>query len=165
MHKDTKNRLIDGWYKTDAFENYIEFSCFTDQILTGMDMHGGSEDVVAVEEAFECGLFENIKAVENLKHAINAEFTKHVAFAKYVFADNIQVQQELNLFGIINFDLNSWIEHVKIFYINLLSDTKIYNAVYKSGLGLDEIEHAIELMIQLEEFIIINSIKEKENWN
>jgi hypothetical protein len=161
------NNFLNGkMYQYDAFDNYIEFSCYTDQLLTGLDTCGNEGDIMAYEESIEIGLYENIKKMEALKHAINAEYLKHVSIAKQVFNNNFEKQKNLGLLGIINFDFDSWIEHVKIFYITILSDSEVFDIIYEQGISLEDVENAIELMIQLEEYIIEN-YKETENkfWN
>ena len=44
-----ENQLNEDMYQYNAFENYIEYSCFTDQFLTGMDQYGEPDDIVAIE--------------------------------------------------------------------------------------------------------------------
>ena len=162
----TGNKINSNLYYIDAFENYIEFSCFTDQFLTGMDLYGEPDDLIAFDECIECGMYENIKNMEALKHAMNAEYLKHVTIAKHAFCKNDKFLRELGLFGIINFDIDSWIDHVKLFYITILSNTEMFDLMYEHNVSLEEIESSIEMMIRLEDFIVEN-FKEKENnfWN
>lgn len=149
----------------NAFEHFIEFSCFTDQFLTGMDMLGDVSDLKNDSDFEGCELYKSIRKVEQLKHSIDAEYRKHVSVVKNIFKDNIKVNHDLNLYGIINFDLDSWIEHVKMFYINLLSNADIYNEISNHGMQLEEIETAIELMIELEENSLKISKQENEYLN
>ena len=97
---------------------------------------------------------------------MNAEYIKHVTISKKLLFNNRKLQHDLCLDGIINYDLDAWIEHVKIFYITILSNTDLFDKIQAAGIGLENIESAIEMMIQLEEHMVENK-KETENefWN
>ncbi len=160
------NYLKKEMYQYNAFENFIEYSCYADQLLTGMDLNGNVGDITAFDESVEIGLYENIKKIEALKHAINAEYLRHIAIVKEMFENNRTIKKKLGLFGVINYDLDSWIEHVKIFYINILSDGEIFDIIFEKDITLEDVEATIELIVQLEEYMVENQ-KEAENqfWN
>ena len=163
---ETRNDENQKLYRFNAFDNYIEFGCFTDQFLTGMDRYGEPDDIISFNECIDCDLYENIRRLENLKHALNSEYLKHLSIIKDIFKDNIQIQKDLGLYGVINFDLDAWLEHVKIFYVTILSNNHIFDLIAEYGICLEDIESAVEMMLQLEEFMIDNK-KEKQNeiWN
>jgi len=147
------------------FYDRIIFSCIAGELLLGIEKVGQREDLILFDECQECCNYENIRKVEITKQMVEVRFLIHIVIAKNIYHFDSEASDELGLNNIDNSNLTDWIEHVKKFYLNILSRKYIYDIMERYGVNLDVIEPILEMLMELEEYNLDNYKSISEDLN
>ena len=145
--------------------DHIRFSCYADQYLTGYDIAGTVHDLITFYDHPDCGIYENIRCVEQIKQKVSTTFLKHISCIRHICFFNIKILCLLSIHKKFNVNLEKWIDHVKVFYKLLLSEDKIYEKANIHVISVKEIERALESVFQLEELNLVSGQFKPNNLN